>query len=145
MIFSAVLIFGIQQSELITHIYPLKKILISLFASVTWGLLSSIFLYLAVSRGTFWWGAGALVVVRGVQGGQTWASLPRGTWGFCSLTRNLNPCPLHCKADSQPLDHQGRLHCFLSFLIKKNFYQSIVDFTLLCFRCPRKWISFPFT
>lgn len=54
MIFSAVLIFGIQQSELITHIYPLKKILISLFASVTWGLLSSIFLYLAVSRGTFW-------------------------------------------------------------------------------------------
>ena len=38
MIFSAVLIFGIQQSELITHIYPLKKYS---------------FLYLPLSHGVF--------------------------------------------------------------------------------------------
>ena len=35
------------------------------------------------------------------------------------LDQGLNPCPLHCKADSLPLDYQGRLsgHLFLQLWV----------------------------
>ena len=43
----------------------------------------------------------------GVQGsvaGGTWSQLPCGMWNLPN--QGLNQCPLLCKADSQPMDHQ---------------------------------------
>ena len=36
-----------------------------------------------------------------------WAYLLPCMWDLRSLARGSNPCLLHCKTESQPLDHQG--------------------------------------
>ena len=52
-------------------------------------------------------GMWALVEVRELNSCGKWAQLPCSMWDLSSLTKDRTPCPLHCKADSLPLDHQG--------------------------------------
>ena len=62
-----------------------------------------------------------------------------GKWFSCSTARGIfldqgwNPCPLHCKADSSPLDHQGSLalvfdfkvNCILFFLVCVGIHEKL--------------------
>ena len=41
------------------------------------------------------------------------AQLPHGMWDLSSPDQGSNPCPLHWKVDSLPLDHQGNPSLFL--------------------------------
>ena len=44
------------------------------------------------------WHAGSPVVLHRLQGARAW--LPHSMWDLSFPDQGLNPCPLHCKADS---------------------------------------------
>ena len=52
--------------------------------------------------------AGSLVEAHRFSSCGTWAQLPHRMWDLSQFPhQGSNPCPLHWKADSLPLDHQG--------------------------------------